>query len=165
VTLVDEHHKGKVRKCFDIKPLTDIFPSGDRDMAQAISLLTSMVIRIDDKLDRVLETLEKGETKKRELEVHDTVDISGSGISVLLTEGLCKGRLLHLSITFKGSYRGQLDVLGRVVRIVPKEDENDTLYLTGIEFVDLSESEKDLLVQYAFSQHRKHIRSSGSQNA
>lgn len=165
VTLVDESQTTNVKKCFDIKMLSDIGSTGDTAENHAFSQLVTLLSQIDEKLDRVLDALEKGEPGKRELEVRDTVDISGSGISLLLRENLSRGRLLHLSIIFTGSHRGKLDVLGRVARSDSVDDGKEILYQTGIEFVDLTESEKDLLVKYTFSQHRKQIRETGANSA
>lgn len=162
--LVDESQKGLVRKCLDLKMMSEPDASVDRLNSQGLAQLVFLLSQIDEKLDRVLEKLCEGSSEKRELVVRDTVDISGSGISLLLKESLAKGRLLHLSITFTGSHMGRLDVLGRVARSVPVGDENDALYQTGIEFEDLTQAEKDQLVKYTFSLNREHIRATGANN-
>lgn len=162
--LVDESQKGLVRKCLDLKVIPESDVSSDRPGNQGLAQLVFLLSQIDEKLDRLLEKMGQGSGEKRELVVRDTVDISGSGISLLLKESLPKGRLLHLSITFTGSHMGRLDVLGRVARSVSVGDENDALYQTGIEFEDLTEAEKDQLVKYTFSLNREHIRATGANN-
>ncbi|GAB6096671.1 hypothetical protein JCM14469_29240 [Desulfatiferula olefinivorans] len=162
--LVDESQRGMIRKCLDLKVMPDVDGLMDRPGSQSLAQLVLLLSRIDEKLDRVLEKLGDETTEKRELVVRDTVDISGSGISLLLKEPLAKGRLLHLSITFTGSHMGRLDVLGRVARSVSVGNENDALFQTGIEFEDLTEAEKDQLVKYTFSLNREHIRAAGANN-
>lgn len=164
VRLVDETQRHHIRKCFDIKMLTDAYPEADSSMTQLLSLFMDMFNHIDEKLDRICDQLEKDEPVNRSLDVVDTVDISASGVNVLLRERIEVGRMVHLSMSFSGSYRGSIEVLGRVARSSSPENGEKDVYNTGIEFVDLCESEKDLLVKYTFSQQRKQIRTAGDTN-
>lgn len=160
VRLVEESDRDSIKRCFDLTAIIEDAPGSEPSITQALAILVTMFDRIDDKLDRILGKLENDEWEKPELDVRDTLDISGSGISILLTRKVPENQLIHLSITFRGSHRGQVDVLGRVARCVAVDQDREILYQTGIEFLDLNESEKDLLVKYTFSQHRKRIRSS-----
>lgn len=141
--------------------MTDAIPAQDSSMTQLLTLFMDMFQHIDEKLDRIWEKLEDGESKNRFLEVVDTVDISGSGINVLLRERIETGRMVHISMCLADACRGTIEVLGRVVRTSSFEGGEKGVFATGIEFVDLNESEKDLLVKYTFSQQRKHIRTAG----
>lgn len=164
LTLVDESQTHALRKCFDLKVFTDAYPGQDSATVQMMSMFVEMFKHLDNKLDRIYDMLEKADPENRSLDVVDTVDISGSGVSVLLRRQVEPGRLVHLSMTFTGSHLGVIDVQGRVVRSTNCENDDKDLYYTGIEFIDLCESEKDLLVKYTFSQQRKQIRTAGEKD-
>lgn len=164
LTLVDESQKHALRKCFDLKMFEEAYPAHDNATTQLMSMFVEMFKYLDNKLDKICDLLEKDDPDNRSLDVVDTVDISGSGVSVLLRQQVEPGLLVHLSMTFTGSHLGVMDVLGRVVRSAPGENDEEDMYYTGIEFVDLSESEKDLLVKYTFSQQRKQIRTAGEKD-
>ena len=165
VTLMDESRPPQITKCFDLKTFTEAFPVTDPAMTHFMTAAMDMFNRIDQKLDKIYEKLDQDDSEGKSLYALDTVDISGSGVNLLLEEPIENGRMVYLSMVFTGSDRGRMDVMGRVVRCSSvKRDHGSELYHTGVEFVDLSESEKDRLVKYTFSQQRKHIRTAGEED-
>ena len=160
--LVEEGRKQYVRTCLDLPGLRDIATGGEPAAGPVMASLVTILHHIDEKLDRILEKMEEKEDGISEIEVYDTVDISGSGISLVFDQNLNTGQMLRLSIALPGYPFGRFETLGRVVRTVMKEEQGRPFYHTGIEFVDLDGAEKERLVQYTFSQQRKQIRASGN---
>ena len=161
VRLIEDAQLKHIRKRFNLQMILDSYMEADSSMAPLMNMVMDMFQHIDDKLERICEKLEQDEPRNRSLDVVDTVDISGSGVSLLVRECVEVGRMVHLCMWLTGSHCGTIEVLGRIVRIAPHEGSEEGVYVMGIEFVDLSEPEKDLLVKYTFSQQRKHIRTAG----
>ena len=138
-------------------------PPADRadDAPPYLGELAEFLIQIDDKLDRVMDLLIHGkggdETPPTVLE---TVDISGAGISMVLSAPLNVGQLLQISIRFPGFPLGLFKVFGEVVRIEPATEKDEVVYHAGIRFLEISDAERDRLVAYTFMQQRKTIRES-----
>lgn len=160
--LIEDGKKVFVRKRLDIPGVSEAIAGGENSVGTLMSSLVTVLFHIEEKLDRILEKLEEQESGVREIDVFDTVDISGSGISLTLTENLDKGSMLRLSIALPGFLHGRLETLGRVVRSEEIKECERTYYQTGVEFVDLSDDEKERLVQFTFSQQRRQIRASGN---
>lgn len=160
--LIDDGKRAFVKKRFDIPGVNEMITGGENAVGTVMSSLVTALFQIEEKLDRILEKLEGQEPGVREITVFDTLDISGSGISLTLSENLDNGSMMRLSIVLPGYLHGRLETLGRVVRSEEIRDDDGVYYQTGIEFVDLSDEEKERLVQYTFSQQRRHIRASGN---
>jgi hypothetical protein len=160
--LVEDGSRVYVRKHIDIAGIGDVIKGNDNAIGPVISSLVTVLHHIDEKLDRIIEKLEEKVVGGHDVEVLETVDISGSGISLILSRPLAKGDTLKLSITLPGFPYGRLETLGRVVRLEEIEEKGGTLFKAGIEFIGLGEDEKERLVQYTFSQQRRQIRATGS---
>lgn len=163
--VIEDGKRVFVRTRLDIPGMAELTAGVEGSMGTVMSSLITVLHHIEEKLDRILEKIEDKEAGVREIDVCDTVDISGSGISLVLTENLAKGTLMRLYIALPGYPFGRFETLGQVVRSVEMR-ENDRLYFqTGITFVDLSDDEKERLVQYTFSQQRRQIRTCGGGDA
>lgn len=136
--------------------------TGEPQVDRILSTFTAALLLLDEKLNRILEKLEGAEKTGREIQVIDTVDISGSGICLVLPENPETGTVLKLSILLPGFPYGRLETLGRVVRSEVRREGDKTTYLAGIEFTGLSEEERERLIQFTFGQQRKQIRASGN---
>ncbi len=135
--------------------------TGDPLVDRLLASFSAALHHLDEKLNRILEKIEEPDKACREIEVIDTVDISGSGISLVLPENPDTGTVLKLSILLPGYPYGRLETMGRVVRSVERGAGDRPTYLAGIEFTDLSEDDRERLIQYTFRQQRKQIRASG----
>ncbi|MFY9942270.1 MAG: PilZ domain-containing protein [Desulfobacterales bacterium] len=121
--------------------------------------VVEFLIQIDDKLDRVMDLLIHGKGgDSAPPAVLQTVDISGAGMSMVLSAPLGVGQLLQITIRFPGSPLGFFKVLGEVVRIEPASAKEDMVYHTGVRFLEISDAERDRLVAYTFMQQRRTIR-------
>jgi hypothetical protein len=119
------------------------------------------LIQIDDKLDRVMDLLIHGKGgDSAPPVVLQTVDISGAGMSMVLSAPLGVGQLLQITIRFPGSPLGLFKVLGEVVRIEPASEKEEVVYHAGVRFLEITDAERDRLVAYTFMQQRRTIRES-----
>lgn len=161
VAVVEEGKKIPFGSITDVLPLPDQVNTGDPLLDRVLASFSAALYHIDEKLNRILEKIEGSEKTGREIQVFDTVDISGSGISLVLSEKPETGSMIRLSILLPDYPYGRFDVTGRVVRSVERKNkEGRSVFLTGVEFTELGEKEKDRLIQYTFQQERKKIRNS-----
>lgn len=162
VTLIDRDEFKEITSSDLVKKIDFSLSTGEPKNDLLLSLLTDFLVQIDEKLDLVLNKLEGKNTgsAKNDLEVRQTVDISGSGVSLVLNESVDIGQILRIMIKLPGFPFGRFEAYGEVVRILPIDENDQTTYNAGIKFLNLKEEEKERLISYTFSQHRKHIRAS-----
>ncbi len=134
------------------------FPfSSDNTVNPMLSYLVDSIFLLNDKLDKIIELLEdnKGETQ---IAVKETVNISGTGMKMILYDSVEKGQILNISLNLPGFPLSGFNTYGEVVhkRVVEKMD--TPLYEVGVKFINILEKERDLLIAYAFSQERQKIR-------
>ncbi|MCF8067805.1 MAG: PilZ domain-containing protein [Desulfobacterales bacterium] len=116
------------------------------------------LMEIDNKLDKIINLLEKKETDGVYLNVIQALDVSGSGMGLIVSEKVEEGRFLSIALKIPGILMGKLNLYGEVVRIVPCEDIGKPAFDLGVRFIDLTEEEREWLIAYSFSQQRKAIR-------
>ncbi len=134
---------------------------GDDDAPAYLGDLVEFLVQIDDKLDRVMDLLIHGKGgDAAPPEVLQTIDISGAGMFMVLSAPLDVGQLLQVTIRFPGFPLGLFKVLGEVVRIEPAAEERGAVYHTGVQFLEMTDAERDRLVAYTFMQQRRTIRES-----
>jgi len=123
--------------------------------AESERLLEALRV-INDKLDYLLDRLTAGKPRRHRLS-GTTVDVSGGGISLATGSPLPVGQ--HVDMTFLLPTRPEirLDLLGRV-RLVEQLEEEMDAYKIGVEFVALSEIDRDRLVRYIFQKQRECLR-------
>jgi hypothetical protein len=134
------------------------FPfSSDNSMNPMFSYLIDSIFLLNDKLDKIIDLLEdnKGETK---ITVKETVNISGSGMKMILYDSIEKGQILNISLNIPGFPLSGFNTYGEVVRKKEIQKKDKPLYEIGVKFINILEKERDLLIAYAFSQERQQIR-------
>jgi hypothetical protein len=132
--------------------------SGGEPVSQrAIMSLAEFLIQLDEKMDRVIGLL-GGEKPDEVVKVKETLNISGSGIRMAVTAPVAVGQLLQISLGIPGLPLGMFKVVGEVVRTKARPGEN--VYDIGVNFVDITEADRDRLIACSFSQQRKIIRQS-----
>lgn len=80
------------------------------------------------------------------------LDISGKGISLSFEKALSRDVLMVLAIPLEINDI-TLKVLGKVVR----SEKSDDYYKLGINFINISEKQEDLIMKYVFANLRKYI--------
>lgn len=124
----------------------------------AINDLAELLIRTNEKIDRIMDFLGITQTDAEGLQVVRTVNISGSGISLVITHPLEKGQLLDISLSIPGFPLGLFRAQGEVRRIRPLKGPDAHLYEAGIKFLHLTEHQQERLISFTFRQQRKTIR-------
>jgi hypothetical protein len=127
--------------------------------SECAPLFFSYLVRIEEKLDRILEQLECGAVEGQRPATAKLKNISGSGVSLILSEPLEKDALLEISMNLPGFPLDRFDVYGKVVHVSPRVGKEKGLFDVGVKFVYINEVERERLVACSFSAMRKAIRS------
>ncbi len=72
------------------------------------------------------------------------LDISGGGMKIKIKESIQKGDMVHFFLDTK---KGQIEIYGKVVRV---EIDEFNFNVCGICFLDLTQSEREKIIQYTF---------------
>lgn len=87
-----------------------------------------------------------------------TIDISGGGVKVLLNQEINKGSLIKCQISLHDDR--QIVVKGKVLRCNKVIEDSIEKYTIGMRFLNISEMNRDSIVQYIFQQQMR-LRRSG----
>ena len=124
----------------------------------AIYDLAEFLILINEKIDRISNFLGIDQTDEDSLRVIRTSNISGSGISMVITHPLEIGQLLNISLSIPDFPLGVFKGRGEVMRSARLKGKESHLYEAGFRFLDLNEEQRERLVSFTFRQQRKTIR-------
>jgi len=124
----------------------------------ALSDIAAFLVQVNEKLDRILDIIGTDRPDSGIIDVKETANISGSGISLVITESVEVGQLLDVSISMPVFPMGKLIAQGEVIRVLPVKDNDTELFEVGIRFLNLTEEEREKIVAYTFRQQREHIR-------
>jgi hypothetical protein len=125
-----------------------------------LSNLAEYLSEIDEKLDKILQILERDAAAPDQvgLKVFETLDISGSGVRMVVDGSVSVGELLHVSLRIPDFPLGLFRVCGEVVHTSGDRGETENRFKVGIKFLDLSEEERETLIAFTFRQQRERIR-------
>jgi hypothetical protein len=126
----------------------------------AVDTLADWLLDMDEKLDRILDLL-KGETPSTRVSVVETIDLSGSGMSMILDRPVKIGQLLKIKMKIEGFPLGIFKACGQVTRVVAGSGQTQGSVEVGVQFLDLQEADRDRLIAYCFRRHRHAIRAAG----
>ena len=123
-----------------------------------ISYLMEFMFQINEKLDIVIDLLGGEKSNQNTIGVQETVNISGSGVSLVVSTSVDVGLLLDISLFIPNFPLGVFNVQGEVIRVEPKRGDNSGLFKIGIKFLNMSDEERERLISYTFRQQRRTIR-------
>lgn len=123
-----------------------------------LSYLVNAVFLLNEKLDTIIGMLQDDCHGERPIRVKEAMDISGSGMKLLLFDPVAAGQVLDISLQLPGLPEAGLNTKGEVIHSRGIQTKGLSLYEVGVNFIDISEEEKDLLIAFAFSQQRQEIR-------
>ena len=123
-----------------------------------ISYLMEFMFQINEKLDTVIDLLGGEKPDQNTIEVQETVNISGSGVSLVVSTPVEVGLLLDISLFIPDFPLGAFNVQGEVIRVDPRRGDNGGLYEIGIKFLNMSDEAQERLIAYTFRQQRRTIR-------
>jgi len=157
----DLDRKHHMRSAFSSLPL----PGGSSEDSDrigvpdtVISYLMEFMFQVNEKLDMVIDLLGGEKSNQHTIGVLETVDISGSGVSLVVSTAVEVGLLLDISLFIPDFPLGVFNVQGEVIRVEPKQGDNSGLYEIGIKFLNMSDEERERLISYTFRQQRRTIR-------
>ena len=142
-----------------LRPHEMIFTEVDEPVARNIDgNFINFLIQMDEKLDQILALLSKGDVKKGPPEEGVGINISGSGMNLIVDKPVERGMIIHAKFFLTKAPFLFLDLFGEVVRVIPSEEKGKKTYQLGIEFMDLCESDRERIIMAVFQQQRQEIR-------
>jgi hypothetical protein len=129
-------------------------------------VLVKILFRLDQKIDIVLarqdEILKKITSQDHEEDTYETgecIDISGTGINMLIPGNLSKETMLELNIEPHIHPAIQIIALGRIARVCPSRDNEKSGYEISVAFTAINEDDREALIKYIFQRQRELISS------
>ena len=144
-------------------PSEPVFPDPD-DPSVSIpdDNLINFLIQMDEKLDQILLLLSKGEAKKEPFEEGVGVNISGSGMNMIVDKQFEPGQVIRAKFFLTKAPFLFMEVFGEVVRSIRLEEKGEKNYQLGIEFLDLNGHDRDRIITAVFQYQRQTIRKNKS---
>ncbi len=115
--------------------------------------------RLDQKLSLLIGIL--AERSSHKSYTHHTVvtDISEFGLAFSSTTlEIESGKILEIGLSLPAASERLMDIAGRVVHVKHQEQDGKTLFVYGVEFVDIQARDQNDIVQWIFSNQREQIR-------
>jgi len=163
-TMTSDEYEGLVRSNeaiyhhFQIEPGIDIADKKiDADTAIDPSLVNYLVL-IDEKLDLILELLEKDKKIEGLFKQGLGMNISGSGMNIMVDKPVETGQIIHSKFYLSKIPFVFLNIFGEVVRSTKVDECNKTMYTLGIKFLDVSVSDQERIVASVFQKQRENLR-------
>jgi hypothetical protein len=129
-------------------------------------VLVKILFRLDQKIDIVLarqdEILKKITAQDHEEDIYETgecIDISGTGVYMLISENLSKEISLELMIEPPIHPAIQIIALGKITRVCPSRDKEKSGYEISVAFTAINEDDREALIKYIFQRQRELISS------
>jgi hypothetical protein len=130
----------------------------EQDLPRWAKRIAEHLLRIDEKLDRILEKLRCERSEVSPAIDATIIDISGSGIGLVIPEPLETGQLLQISMSLPGFPLNSFQAYGKVVRLSPRKGKDKGLFNAAVKLLYISEADQEQLIAYSFSAQRKAIR-------
>lgn len=129
-------------------------------------VLIKILLHLDQKIDIVLarqdEILKKITSQGDEEDIYETgecIDISGTGVNMLIPGNPGKETLLELNIEPPIHPAIQIIALGKVTRVCPSRDKEESGYEISVTFTAINEDDREALIKYIFQRQRELISS------
>lgn len=121
--------------------------------------LINHLVQIDQKLDQILDLLSKDKTVNGMYNQGVGLNISGSGMKIMVDSSLEHGRVIHTKFYLSKSPLIYMDIFGEVVHVTQVDNKDgETHYNLGIKFLDLSINDRERIISSVFQRQRGNIR-------
>ena len=133
----------------------------DKEMNDSYSVSASLInhlVQIDEKLDRILDLLSKDTGMDGLYKQGVGLNISGSGMKIMVDRSLEHGRIIHTKFYLSKSPLVYMDIFGEVVHVTEVEQDGRTHYNLGVKFLDLSINDRERIISCVFQRQRGNIR-------
>ena len=124
----------------------------------ASASLINHLVQLDEKLDLILDLLSKDNTVKGLYRQGVGLNISGSGMNLMVNRSVEYGRVLHTKFYLSKFPLVYMDIFGEVVHVEPVDKDGRTHYKLGIKFLDLGINDRERIISSVFQRHRGDIR-------
>ncbi len=149
-----------------IKQKTSMLPfdwSHIEDEVDFDPVLVKIMFYLDQKIDIILSNQEKI-LKKLETEdlqdipaSGDCIDISATGVNMLIKEKLNENALLELTIAPPNNPAIHITSLCKLMRICPSKDKEKKCFEVSLIFTAINEDDREELIKYIFQRQREMI--------
>ncbi len=141
------------------EPIIDITDT-DRDTdSTSNTCLIDLLLHMDEKLDRILSILSKGEAEKGFFNYEGIgIDISSSGMNIVVDKPVEPGKIIHANFVLSRFPLVLIDLFGQIIRVTPVDEEGKTMYHLGIKFLDLKPNDREKIITCVFQRQREAIR-------
>ena len=129
----------------------------DADTAIDPSLVNCLAL-INEKLDLILELLEKDNKIDGLFNQGVGMNISGSGMNIMVDRPLETGQIIHSRFYLSKIPLVFMEIFGEVVHSTKMDECGKTLYSHGIKFLDLSVNDQERIIASVFQRQRKVLR-------
>jgi len=119
--------------------------------------IIDVLLQIDEKLDRVLSLL-ADEDDKGALNQGIGVNISGSGMTIIVDKPVEEGQIIHTKFVLSRRPLVFLNAFGEIVQVTKMDDNGKTPYRLGVEFLDLNPMDRERIIACVFQRQRETIR-------
>jgi len=163
-TMTSDEYEGLVRSSEEISPHFQKEPGIDIDNKKidadtAIDpSLVNYLVRMDEKLDLILELLEKDNKIEGLFKPGLGVNISGSGMNIMVDRPVGTGQVIHSKFYLSKIPLVFMDLFGEVVHVAKVDECGKTLYSLGIKFLDLSVNDQERIIASVFQRQRGALR-------
>ena len=120
--------------------------------------LMDYLTRIDEKLDLILDLLTIDKEAASQFEQGVGVNISGTGMNILVDQPIETGQIIHSKIYLSKIPIVFLDLFGEVVRSSIVNQCGKNLYSLGIKFLDLNLNDQEKIIATVFKSQRGALR-------
>ena len=123
-------------------------PVGDERLAQWLNMVNA-------KLDYLMRLSAPNQEDTVSMDF-EPLNISGGGMSLAAKEQFNEGDLLEIRIVLQTYPAKVLHLYGKVIRVEATPNKSGS-YITGIQFVGLSETVRDEILKFDFKKHRERL--------
>jgi len=127
-------------------------------------VLVKILFYLDQKIDKVIanqeKIIEKFDTVEEVKDLSaagECIDISGSGVSMIISKKLNPGSLLELRIDPPTNPPIQIILLGKLSRICQSKDRENNGFEVSVTFTAINEDDREALIKYIFQRQRELI--------
>jgi len=122
------------------------------------AFMIDFLLQLDEKLDQILAMLSKDGEAKGLLNQGMGVNISGSGMNIIVDKPVEPGQIIHANFVLSRLPLVFIDLFGQVVRVAPVDEDGEGTYHLGIKFLDLDPDDRERIIACVFQRQREIIR-------
>jgi len=119
-------------------------------------LLYNLIYQANLKIDRILNILESRDTERYVSANNECVNISGSGMRFVANRSFLIGDVIALRVFLPLVSSTWINMLGKVASSAESDPGNK--YDVSVQFIEMSESDREMIVRYVFKRQRELLR-------